>query len=42
PGPDAHIVFEGLQKRYQSAQGTVAALSDVSFQVARGEVFGII
>ena len=42
PQPDRHIVFEGLQKRYQSAQGTVTALSDVSFAVARGEVFGII
>lgn len=41
-GPDAHIVFDGLQKRYQSPQGAVAALSDVSFSVARGEVFGII
>ncbi|WMD23625.1 ATP-binding cassette domain-containing protein [Achromobacter seleniivolatilans] len=39
---DAHIVFEGLQKRYQSAQGTVDALSEVSFSIARGEVFGII
>ncbi|MFD4839295.1 methionine ABC transporter ATP-binding protein [Achromobacter sp. NPDC058515] len=39
---DAHIVFEGLQKQYQGAQGPVAALSDVSFSVARGEVFGII
>ena len=42
PAPDAHIVFDGLQKRYQSPQGAVAALSDVSFSVARGEVFGII
>lgn len=42
PGPDSHIVFDGLQKRYQSPQGAVAALSDVSFSVARGEVFGII
>jgi D-methionine transport system ATP-binding protein len=39
---DAHIVFEGLQKRYEGAQGPVAALSDVSFSIARGEVFGII
>lgn len=39
---DAHIVFEGLQKRYQSAQGVVTALSEVSFSIARGEVFGII
>ncbi len=38
----AHIVFEGLQKRYEGAQGPVAALSDVSFSIARGEVFGII
>ncbi|WP_188590331.1 methionine ABC transporter ATP-binding protein [Achromobacter denitrificans] len=40
--PDAHIVFEGLQKRYESARGPVTALSDVSFSIARGEVFGII
>jgi D-methionine transport system ATP-binding protein len=39
---DAHVVFEGLQKRYEGAQGPVAALSDVSFSIARGEVFGII
>ncbi|OAE62723.1 methionine ABC transporter ATP-binding protein [Achromobacter insolitus] len=39
---DAHIVFDGLQKRYEGAQGPVAALSDVSFSIARGEVFGII
>lgn len=39
---DPHIVFEGLQKHYLGAQGSVAALSDVSFSVARGEVFGII
>jgi D-methionine transport system ATP-binding protein len=39
---DAHIVFDGLQKRYPSAQGVVTALADVSFSVARGEVFGII
>ncbi|MGS1108654.1 methionine ABC transporter ATP-binding protein [Achromobacter anxifer] len=39
---DAHIVFEGLQKRYEGARGPVAALSDVSFSIARGEVFGII
>ncbi|MGY6270342.1 methionine ABC transporter ATP-binding protein [Achromobacter denitrificans] len=38
----AHILFEGLQKRYEGAQGPVAALSDVSFSIARGEVFGII
>lgn len=40
--PDAHIVFEGLQKRYEGARGPVTALSDVSFSIARGEVFGII
>lgn len=39
---DAHIVFEGLQKRYQGPQGPVAALSDISFAIGRGEVFGII
>ena len=39
---DAHIVFEGLQKQYQGPGGPVAALSDVSFSITRGEVFGII
>ncbi|WYX22052.1 ATP-binding cassette domain-containing protein [Achromobacter xylosoxidans] len=39
---DAHIVFDGLQKRYQGPQGTVTALSDISFAIGRGEVFGII
>lgn len=39
---DAHIVFDGLQKRYQGPQGPVAALSDISFAIGRGEVFGII
>ena len=28
--PDAHIVFEGLQKHYPGPQGSVAALSDLS------------
>ncbi|MGN6457992.1 MAG: methionine ABC transporter ATP-binding protein [Achromobacter mucicolens] len=42
PARDAHIVFEGLQKHYQGPVGPVAALSDVSFSIARGEVFGII
>ena len=40
--PDAHIVFDGLQKRYQGPQGTVTALADISFSIGRGEVFGII
>ena len=40
--PDAHIVFEGLQKHYPGPQGSVAALSDISFSISRGEVFGII
>ncbi len=39
---DAHIVFDGLRKHYQGPQGPVAALSDISFSIARGEVFGII
>ncbi len=39
---DAHIVFDGLQKRYQGPQGTVTALADISFSIGRGEVFGII
>ncbi|OAE60659.1 methionine ABC transporter ATP-binding protein [Achromobacter xylosoxidans] len=42
PVRDAHIVFEGLQKQYRGPGGPVAALSDVSFSIARGEVFGII
>ncbi len=42
PAGDEHIVFEGLQKRYEGARGAVAALSDVSFSIARGTVFGII
>ena len=37
-----HIVFDSLQKRYQGPQGPVAALSDVSFSIVRGEIFGII
>ena len=43
PPPDsapAHIVFEHLGKTYAGAPA--AALDDVSFQVARGEIFGII
>ena len=39
---DAHIVFEDVQKHYPGPQGPVAALSDISFSIARGEVFGII
>lgn len=39
---DAHIVFDGLQKRYPGPRGPVAALSDISFAIGRGEVFGII
>ncbi|AOU92735.1 methionine ABC transporter ATP-binding protein [Achromobacter ruhlandii] len=39
---DAHIVFDGLQKRYQGPRGTVTALADISFSIGRGEVFGII
>ncbi len=35
-----HIVFEHLGKHYAGAQA--AALEDVSFSVARGEIFGII
>ena len=42
PARDAHIVFESLQKQYQGAAGPVTALSNVSFSIARGEVFGII
>ena len=35
-------MFDSLQKRYQGPQGPVAALSDVSFSIVRGEIFGII
>ena len=35
-------MFDSLQKRYQGPQGPVAALSGVSFSIARGEIFGII
>ena len=40
--PDVHIAFEGLQKQYSGRKGTVVALRDVSFNVERGEIFGII
>ncbi|MBB1627677.1 methionine ABC transporter ATP-binding protein [Achromobacter sp. UMC71] len=39
---DAHIVFDAVQKHYPGPQGPVVALSDISFSIARGEVFGII
>jgi D-methionine transport system ATP-binding protein len=40
--PDVHIAFENLQKHYSGRKGTVSALRDVSFNVERGEIFGII
>jgi D-methionine transport system ATP-binding protein len=40
--PDVHIAFESLQKHYSGRKGTVTALTDVSFKVERGEIFGII
>src|SRR5476649_1979770 len=40
--PDVHIAFENLQKHYSGRKGTVIALRDVSFNVERGEIFGII
>ncbi|MDR0225302.1 MAG: ATP-binding cassette domain-containing protein [Burkholderiaceae bacterium] len=37
-----HIVFDGVHKQYQGAQGPVQALQALSFAVERAEVFGII
>jgi len=37
-----HIVFERVGKSYASAKGPMKALTDVSFEVLEGEVFGII
>jgi D-methionine transport system ATP-binding protein len=44
PAPaEAHVVFEGVRKEYAGSAGTkVQALGEVSFSIARGEVFGII
>jgi D-methionine transport system ATP-binding protein len=39
---DVHIAFEGVQKSYSTRTGTVVALKGVSFNVERGEIFGII
>ena len=36
------VRFEGLGKRFEGSTGPVVALEDVSFQVRRGEIFGII
>lgn len=37
-----HIVFEGIAKVYPGAGGGVHALHEVSFNVRRGQIFGII
>jgi D-methionine transport system ATP-binding protein len=37
-----HIRFTAVHKRFAGAHGTVDALHDISFSVARGDVFGII
>ncbi|TBW35517.1 ATP-binding cassette domain-containing protein [Siculibacillus lacustris] len=42
PSSTPHIVFERLHKRYDGPQGPIHAVHDVSFAIARGEVFGII
>jgi D-methionine transport system ATP-binding protein len=48
PGRDAagdapeHIRFSGVFKRYQGTHGAIDALQDISFEVGRGDVFGII
>lgn len=39
---DPHIVFDALGKEYGSGGNAVQALSDVSFSIDRGQVFGII
>ena len=37
-----HLVFERVSRQYASPAGPVHALREVSFTVARGEIFGII
>jgi oligopeptide/dipeptide ABC transporter ATP-binding protein len=42
PADDAVISVEHLSISYRSGHGTTAAVSDVSFAVARGEIFGLV
>ena len=37
-----HLVFDNISRQYPSPAGIVHALREVSFTVARGEIFGII
>jgi D-methionine transport system ATP-binding protein len=39
---DVHLSFSKVSKQYPAPSGIVHALRDVSFTVARGEIFGII
>src|SRR5450830_951304 len=41
-GVQPHLVFDNISRQYPSPTGTVHALREVSFTVARGEIFGII
>ncbi len=43
-GPEAHPVLrvEGLDVAYRTARGPLPAVRDVSFEVHRGEVFGLV
>ena len=42
PNTDLMIQVDHLSKTFESKSGTVEALNDVSFEVHKGEIFGII